>query len=80
MLCFAGPIGLYLHQPGDPQLNENARSRWRLLQCTMDSKYPEAAGAELIDYMTLRAAAVANSTQIGIRLNSRLKKRNPAEE
>jgi hypothetical protein len=46
----------------------------------MDSKYPEAAGAELIDYMTLRAAAVANSTQIGIRLNSRLKKRNPAEE
>jgi hypothetical protein len=26
----------------------------------MDSKYPEAAGAELIDYMTLRAAAVAN--------------------
>jgi hypothetical protein len=70
----------YLGQQGDPQLNENARSRWRLLQCTMDSKYPEAAGAELIDYMTLRAAAVANSTQIGIRLNSRLKKRNPAEE
>jgi hypothetical protein len=50
----------YLGQQGDPQLNENARSRWRLLQCTMDSKYPEAAGAELIDYMTLRAAAVAN--------------------
>ena len=45
MLCFAGPIGLYLHQPDDPQLNENARSRWRLLQCTMDSMYPEAAGA-----------------------------------
>jgi hypothetical protein len=60
MLCFAGPIGLYLHQPGDPQLNEDARSRWRLLQCTMDSKYPEAARGELIDYMTLRAAAVAN--------------------
>ena len=80
MLCFAGPIGLYLHQPGNPQLNENARSRWRLLQCTMDSKYPEAAGAELIDYMTLRAAAVANLAQIRTRLNSRLKKRNPAEE
>jgi hypothetical protein len=80
MLCFAGPIGLYLHQPCDLQLNENARSRWRLLQCTMDSKYPEAAGAELIDYMTLRAAAVANLHSIGTRLNSRLKKRNPAEE
>jgi hypothetical protein len=26
----------------------------------MDSKYPEAAGVELIDYMTLRGAAVAN--------------------
>jgi hypothetical protein len=48
MMCFAGPIGLYLHQPGDPQLNEKARSRWRLLQCTME--YSEAAGAELIDY------------------------------
>jgi hypothetical protein len=60
MLCFAEPIGLYLHQPGDPQLNENARSRCRLLQCTMDSKYPEAAGAELIDYMTLRGAGFAN--------------------
>jgi hypothetical protein len=72
MLCFAGPIGLYLHQPGNPQLNENARSRWRLLQCTMDSKYPEAAGAELIDYMTLRAAAVANlrSNQDSIKLPS----------
>jgi hypothetical protein len=46
----------------------------------MDSKYPEAAGAELIDYMTLRAAAVANLAQIRTRLNSRLKKRNPAEE
>jgi hypothetical protein len=80
MLCLAGPIGLYLHQPGNPQLNENVRSRWRLLQCTMGSKYPEAAGAELIDYMTLRAAAVANLAQIRTRLNSRLKKRNPAEE
>ncbi len=38
MLCFAGPIGLYLHQPGDPQLNENARSRWCLLQCMIKSR------------------------------------------
>jgi hypothetical protein len=80
MLCFAGPIGLYLHQAGNPQLNENARSRWRLLQCTMDSKYPEAAGAELIDYRTARAAAVANlrSNQDSIKLPS--EERNPTEE
>jgi hypothetical protein len=26
----------------------------------MDSWHPETAGAELIDYMTLRAAAIAN--------------------
>jgi hypothetical protein len=47
---------------------------------TMDSKYPEAAGAELIDYMTLRAAAVANlrSNQDSIKLPS--EQRNPAEE
>ena len=38
----------------------------------MDSKYPEAAAAELIDYMTLRAAAVANlrSNQDSIKLPS----------
>jgi hypothetical protein len=38
----------------------------------MDSKYPEAAGAELIDCMTLRAAAVANlrSNQDSIKLPS----------
>jgi hypothetical protein len=70
MMYFAGPIGLYLHQPGDPQLNEKARSRWRLLQCTMG--YSEVAGAELIDYMTLRAAAVANlhSSRDSIKLPS----------
>jgi hypothetical protein len=67
MLCFAGPIGLYLHQPGDPQLNENARSRWRLLQCTMDSKYPEAAGAELIDYTTFAPQRLPISAQIRTR-------------
>jgi hypothetical protein len=78
MLCFAGPIGLYLHQLGNPQLNENARSRWRLLQCAMDSKYPETAGAELIDSMTLRAAAVANlrSNQDSIKLPSEEKESN----
>jgi hypothetical protein len=38
----------------------------------MDSKYPEAAKAELIDYMTLRAAAVANlhSNRDSIKLRS----------
>jgi len=38
----------------------------------MDSRYQEAAGAELIDYMTLRAAAVANlhSNQDSIKLPS----------
>jgi hypothetical protein len=33
---------------------------WGLLQCPMDSKHPEPAGAELIDSITLCAAAVAN--------------------
>jgi hypothetical protein len=46
----------------------------------MDSRYPEVARAELIDYMTLRAAAVANLHSSQARLNSRLKKRNPAEK
>ncbi len=37
----------------------------------MDSKHPEPAGAELIDYMTLRAAAVANhSNQDSLKLPS----------
>jgi hypothetical protein len=38
----------------------------------MDSKYPEARWAELIDYMTLRAAAVANlySNRDSIKLSS----------
>jgi hypothetical protein len=38
----------------------------------MDSRYPQAAGAELIDYMALRAAEVANlhSNQDSIKLPS----------
>ena len=39
----------YLGQQGDPQLNENARSRWRLLQCTMDSKYRPGPNSSLHD-------------------------------
>jgi hypothetical protein len=46
----------------------------------MDSKYPEAAGAELIDCMTLRAASVANLRSNQDSIKHRLKKRNPAEE
>jgi len=44
----------------------------------MDSWHPETAGAELIDYMTLRAAAIANlySNQNSIKLPP---EKNPAK-
>jgi hypothetical protein len=59
ILCFAGPIGLYLHQPGDPQVERELKYRWRVLQSTMDSKYPAATGTKVVNYGAC-AAAIAN--------------------
>jgi len=76
ILCFAGPIRTLSHT----NLEIHSRTRMQgLVGAFCNARWipgiQRAAGAELIDYMTLRAAAVANlhSNQDAIKLPSEVK-------
>jgi hypothetical protein len=72
MLRCAGPIGLYLHQPGDPTVERDCKVS--LAPSAMHDGFQVSRGCQgrTHPYMTLRAAAVANlrSNQDSIKLPS----------